>query len=45
MLSGTPVFDMKQEFKIQTPYAEIEGFKLFLPPQDDIVIGIDIAEG
>lgn len=45
LLSGTPVFDMKQEFDIQKPYKEIQGFRLFLPPQDDLVIGIDIAEG
>lgn len=44
LLSGTPVFDMKQEFKIQKPYTEVEGFKLFCKPQDDLVIGIDIAE-
>lgn len=45
VLSGTPVFkDSDKITQIQYPYKEIEGFKLYLPPQDDIVMGIDIAE-
>lgn len=46
VLSGTPVFkDSDKITQIQFPYKEIEGFKLYLPPQDDLVMGIDIAEG
>lgn len=43
--SGSGVFDMKQPFKIQQPINEIEWFKIYLPVQDQLVIGIDIAEG
>jgi len=46
VLSGTPVFEDSDKItQIQYPYKDIEGFHLFLPPQDDIVMGIDIAEG
>lgn len=45
LLSGTSVFDMKQVYDIQQPIAHSNGFNIFLPVQDDLVIGIDIAEG
>lgn len=43
--SGSAVFDLTQEFKIIQPIHEIEWFKIFLPQCDQLVIGIDIAEG
>ena len=42
--SGSGVFDMKQPFKIQQPTSTIEWFKIYLPVQDQLVIGVDIAE-
>jgi len=43
--SGSAVFDLTQTFQIQKPLREIEGFKLFLEPCDELVIGVDMAEG
>jgi len=43
--SGAMVFDVSQEFRIQKHYKEIEGWKLYLPPTDELVFGIDMAEG
>lgn len=42
--SWAMVFDMTQQYKVVKHYKEIEWFKLFLPPTDKLVIGIDIAE-
>jgi hypothetical protein len=42
---GTTVFDTTQPIRVVQPYKVIEGFELYQPPQDKIVIGIDIAEG
>lgn len=42
---GTTVFDCKQPIKVVKPYKILEGFHLFQPPQDKLVIGVDIAEG
>lgn len=43
--SGTTVFDLNMPFQVQEQIEEYEGFKIFLPPQDRLAIGIDMAEG
>lgn len=42
---GTTVFDTAQPITVAKSYKSIEGFELYQPPQDKLVIGIDIAEG
>lgn len=42
--SGSNVFDMNQQYQIQQPIREVEDFKIFLEPCDELVIGVDIAE-
>lgn len=42
--SGSMVFDISQEFRLQQHYKEIEWFKLFLTPCDELVIWIDMSE-
>lgn len=41
---GTTVFDPKQVQRIVYPYKTIEWFELYKPPQDKLVIWVDIAE-
>lgn len=43
--SGAAVFDMAQEYTIEKPIEEIEWFKIFCEPEDNLSIWIDIAEG
>lgn len=43
--SGAAVFDMSQTFVFEKPIEEIEWFKIFCDPEDQVSIGIDIAEG
>lgn len=43
--SGAAVFDMWQPVTIEKPIYEIEGFRIFCEPEDQLSIGIDIAEG
>ena len=42
--SWSMVFDLDWEFKIQESYKEIEWFKLFEHPTDELVIGVDVSE-
>lgn len=42
--SGTQVFDLSLSYKINKPIAEIWDFKIFGPPEDWMVFGIDTAE-
>jgi hypothetical protein len=44
MTIGLPVFDISQIKRVVRPYKIIEGFHLYQPPQDQLVIGVDVAE-
>lgn len=41
---GKTVFDTTQPIKTAQAYKQIEWFLLFQPPQDQLVIGVDLAE-
>lgn len=42
--SGSSVFDMTLQYVIEHPIETVEGFNVFCEPEDQISIGIDIAE-
>lgn len=43
--SGTSVFDMTLQYEAEHPIETIEGFDIFCEPEDELSIGVDVAEG
>lgn len=43
--SGTTVFDTTQNFVIREPIKEVEWWKIYQLPQDQLMLGIDMSEG